>query len=640
MRQKTIVAGGFALMGALLVVLAPREQALAELVLRLDAMDASSVTLSTDMTDGMYTIGGVDFTDPRPTGLKFVEAWDQAYGATSNPAFHPGFLPMPNADGLFRPTYDPNGLGTGLPSVNFDFVPGDFVIGQGQRLYAALDDLVYSDNYSVFFVANHFGGSATQYAFGQDLDFRMAGWNANTTSAGRWRAGIRGTGSAAVTANSPGTVTGAAIRSFIGDTTNVIFDTVVSAGGVNTLTSATTVPAAGRNTLLLSGGEVSIGDRGGKIVGPSAPFNGEISEIAIFNTKLTVPQRDAINAFLANKWLGGPAPTAGEIATATTLLQQAPPTVGAPQLVRYEFWQEGGTGDPVPDLLIPEVVASGITASNFGTQSGAVVDPGTMLPLGISNSAFGIAARSMFLESSTGAALWHAPTTEQSPSTAGANYLTFTVTPDAGKQIDPSEFAFAFSRGEDANPGADIQNAVDSYGVWVGAPGGPFTKVGGQEGIEGPLGATAIPDVFYDTFKVDLSSVANFTAATEVRLYFWHDGPRALPGDYNQNERVDTADYVVWRKAGPTDILPNDPTPGVVDASDYDFWKANYGTELFLGLDARIDNVRLRGNVLDAGSGSGSAGVPEPASITSLLLLGGVLTLSRCGRTKRSGAPF
>ena len=33
----------------------------------------------------------------------------------------------------------------------------------------------------------------------------------------------------------------------------------------------------------------------------------------------------------------------------------------------------------------------------------------------------------------------------------------------------------------------------------------------------------------------------------------------------------------MWRKASPTDTLPNDDTPGVVDASDYDDWRANFG---------------------------------------------------------------
>ena len=71
-----------------------------------------------------------------------------------------------------------------------------------------------------------------------------------------------------------------------------------------------------------------------------------------------------------------------------------------------------------------------------------------------------------------------------------------------------------------------------------------------------------------------------------------------LPGDFNLDGTVDSADHVVWSKSGGT------PT-------DYDLWRANYG--------------RAAGS---AGSGSnvgGSANIPEPA--TALLLVAAVLPL-------------
>jgi hypothetical protein len=57
------------------------------------------------------------------------------------------------------------------------------------------------------------------------------------------------------------------------------------------------------------------------------------------------------------------------------------------------------------------------------------------------------------------------------------------------------------------------------------------------------------------------------------------DVPEGDPpqGDYNDDFTVDAADYVVWRKAGATDTLPNDPTAGTVDQSDYDLWRTNFG---------------------------------------------------------------
>ena len=56
-------------------------------------------------------------------------------------------------------------------------------------------------------------------------------------------------------------------------------------------------------------------------------------------------------------------------------------------------------------------------------------------------------------------------------------------------------------------------------------------------------------------------------------------------GDYNNNGKVDAADYVLWRNGGP---LSNEvDTPGTVNAADYTEWRARFG---------------------NPGSGAGSAG--------------------------------
>lgn len=50
-----------------------------------------------------------------------------------------------------------------------------------------------------------------------------------------------------------------------------------------------------------------------------------------------------------------------------------------------------------------------------------------------------------------------------------------------------------------------------------------------------------------------------------------------LAGDYNNNRVVDAADYTTWRdRMGTTQLLANDPTPGVT-ASDYQIWKNAFG---------------------------------------------------------------
>jgi T5SS/PEP-CTERM-associated repeat protein/autotransporter-associated beta strand protein len=63
-----------------------------------------------------------------------------------------------------------------------------------------------------------------------------------------------------------------------------------------------------------------------------------------------------------------------------------------------------------------------------------------------------------------------------------------------------------------------------------------------------------------------------------------------LPGDYNNDGRVDAADYVVWRKV--------DGTP-----QGFNVWRANFG------------------EVLDSGSGGTGGTVPEPSPIALLTIL-------------------
>jgi hypothetical protein len=71
-----------------------------------------------------------------------------------------------------------------------------------------------------------------------------------------------------------------------------------------------------------------------------------------------------------------------------------------------------------------------------------------------------------------------------------------------------------------------------------------------------------------------------------------------LPGDYNDDDKVDAADYVLWRNGGP---LQNDATAGVQPA-DYDVWKANFGKT--------------------PGSGSSVGAVPEPSALFLMLAAG------------------
>jgi hypothetical protein len=78
------------------------------------------------------------------------------------------------------------------------------------------------------------------------------------------------------------------------------------------------------------------------------------------------------------------------------------------------------------------------------------------------------------------------------------------------------------------------------------------------------------------------------------------DPPVGVPGDYNGNGKVDTADYVVWRNGD----SPDDSQAG------YDLWRANFG------------------NPPGSGAAAGAA-VPEPATIVMLLACLGLLAGQR-----------
>jgi hypothetical protein len=82
--------------------------------------------------------------------------------------------------------------------------------------------------------------------------------------------------------------------------------------------------------------------------------------------------------------------------------------------------------------------------------------------------------------------------------------------------------------------------------------------------------------------------------------------PPGLLGDFNEDDKVDAADYVVWRKNEVANAaLPNDDGLATQSAR-FDLWRANFG------------------NMTMPGGGSGVGAVPEPASIAlvGLALLG------------------
>jgi GH35 family endo-1,4-beta-xylanase len=114
--------------------------------------------------------------------------------------------------------------------------------------------------------------------------------------------------------------------------------------------------------------------------------------------------------------------------------------------------------------------------------------------------------------------------------------------------------------------------------------------------------------VVYEGIEYVVPVVLNDDRSINVSLPF----SIGLMGDYNDDGRVDTADYVIWRKfEGTMTPLPNDNgIVGPVGTDHYNLWRANFG---------------------NSAPGSGAAlhvqgsAVPEPAA--ALLAISGALTL-------------
>jgi len=87
-----------------------------------------------------------------------------------------------------------------------------------------------------------------------------------------------------------------------------------------------------------------------------------------------------------------------------------------------------------------------------------------------------------------------------------------------------------------------------------------------------------------------------------------------LPGDYNDDNVVDAADYTIWRNhlGAPAGTLPNDTAGGVIGPAQYNTWQVNFGST--------------------AGSASGSYAngtVPEPATVSLLIFAAAGVCLRR-----------
>jgi hypothetical protein len=78
-----------------------------------------------------------------------------------------------------------------------------------------------------------------------------------------------------------------------------------------------------------------------------------------------------------------------------------------------------------------------------------------------------------------------------------------------------------------------------------------------------------------------------------------------LPGDYNHDDQVDAADYIMWRHllGSTTELSADGSGNGLVDEADYEVWRAHFGIKF--GEPRRATTRSL-------------ASVPEPSPATSV----------------------
>lgn len=183
---------------------------------------------------------------------------------------------------------------------------------------------------------------------------------------------------------------------------------------------------------------------------------------------------------------------------------------------------------------------------------------------------------------------------------------SYTIESPSGA-LDPTAFngvrgdSGAFPSGNGSGNGWEIGEGSNVTRLTEGYFNGESILASGATGLS--LGAaynelTLAEDLFFTW----TNSMGNVFSA---RVEYVGTAPDVLPGDYNDDGVVDSIDYSVWREALNSSVsLPNDPTPGVNDSSDFDRWRANFGAS-------------------NAGSISAT---PEPASM--LLMALGLFVLS------------
>jgi hypothetical protein len=133
-----------------------------------------------------------------------------------------------------------------------------------------------------------------------------------------------------------------------------------------------------------------------------------------------------------------------------------------------------------------------------------------------------------------------------------------------------------------------VEEDGDGYEIWeINQNGGEHVRV--AQGFSEPSGIIDISaELGYQPGKVLLSSIMGSIAQLVVLI-----APTFPLGDYNRNNVVDAADYVVWRKGLGTTYNQN----------DFTVWRAHFGQTAGSGLAASANGT-----------------IPEPATLMILIV--------------------
>jgi hypothetical protein len=94
------------------------------------------------------------------------------------------------------------------------------------------------------------------------------------------------------------------------------------------------------------------------------------------------------------------------------------------------------------------------------------------------------------------------------------------------------------------------------------------------------LGSRSTVDVVVEFPSGHVSRMNNVAANQTINIVEAAALPPALPGDYNQSNKVEAADYVLWRNSLGTSVTPFTGTDGsgngIVDQADYNVWRSHF----------------------------------------------------------------